>query len=404
MQRFVARQPIFDLKMNVYAYELLFRSSLDNFFDRNMDSDSATSHVIADSFLLFGIESLAEGHKTFINFTRNVLVNNYAALLPKSCVVIEILENIEPDDEVMTACQTLKDKGYTIALDDFVSEPKYAPLLDLADIVKVDFMISPLEERQRLAETLIPRGIKMLAEKVETREECEQARDMGYSYFQGYFFSKPVIIAQGDIPSDKTNMLRLLKEVNEPDIDFGRLADMIRAEVSLSYKVLRLVNSAAFGLRSKINDLHRALGFIGESGIRKWISLLAMTNMAGDKPSELVVISLVRARFFELLALKSRLKNRSSDFFIMGLFSQLEALVGRPLEELLSDIPLPTDVMEALLGKGRLNMVLRLADALEQGDWNRLSKLAAGLGIDEEPLAANYLEALQWPRRIMAGD
>ena len=301
MEQFIARQPILDSNMKLFGYELLFRNSLDNYFS-GVDEDEATSRVIAGSTMLFGLESLLGNGKGFINFTKKALLRDYASVLPTKHIVVEILENVAPDAEVIDACRRLKKAGYLLALDDFVYDAQYDELLNMADIVKVDFLVSDVSERKRLAGAIGPRGVKMLAEKVETQEEFEQAREMGYHYFQGYFFSKPVIISKKDVPGFKINQLRMLQKVNEEEIDFDGLSDLIQADMSMVYKVLRLTNSAAFGLRNEVTSIRQALGFLGEKGIRKWASILLVAGLAQDKAQELVVSSLVRARFCELLS------------------------------------------------------------------------------------------------------
>jgi len=401
MENFVARQPIFDIHQKVYAYELLFRSGLENYFGA-VDGDQATSQVIVNSFLLFGIEELTSGAKAFINFTKSTLVKEYALILPREYLVIEVLENVEPDEEILGVCRKLKEGGFLLALDDFVYAPKYQPLLDLADIVKVDFLISDQDERTRLAATLIPRGIKLLAEKVETVDEFQEAVRLGYSFFQGYFFSKPVIVSRKDIPGYKLNLLRLLKEANQPDIDFDILTDMIQSELTISFKLLKLVNSSAYSPRSKITTIKHALTYMGENDFRKWASLLTLTGIADDKPAELVVSSLVRAKFAEALAELSNQAHRASDFFLMGLFSQLDAIVGRPLKEILAEIPLADDVAEAILGQGGLKNFFKLVVAFEKGQWSALPGLAAALGLDEARIPQAYYQALQWPQQLLA--
>jgi EAL and modified HD-GYP domain-containing signal transduction protein len=401
MERFVARQPIFDARGRVFAYELLFRSSLNNYFTA-VDGNRATSEVIVDSFLVVGLDQMTGGKKAFINFTRETLIRDFALLLPREAVVVEILETVEPDAQVLDACRKLKKKGYTLALDDFVYDPRFEPLVELADVIKVDFLQSSAEERRRMTEAFIPKGIRMLAEKVETREDHRQAKDLGYSLFQGYFFSRPEVVAQKDVPANKINMLRILQEVHRAEMDFVRLAAEIQNEVSLSYKLLRLVNSAAFGLRGKVDTIQRALGFLGENGVRQWTSLLAMAGMAGDKPEELVVASLVRAKFCETLAPDLGLAERSVDLFLMGLFSHLEAMLGLPLATALADIPLSADIREALITrKGRLAGLLRIVNAYEHADWAALHALATRIHLPENTLAEAYLEAIQWPSKVL---
>ncbi|MEW6263176.1 MAG: HDOD domain-containing protein [Thermodesulfobacteriota bacterium] len=400
IQHFVARQPIFDRKQKVYAYELLFRSGLDNFF-AHADGDEASSRVITDSFLLFGLEEVTGGAKAFINFTRGLLVKEYALSLPKRFAVVEILETVEPDSEVIEACRRLKANGYELALDDFVYAPSYKPLLELTDIVKVDFLHSPEEEVKKLAKTLLPKGIKLLAEKVETRGDFERALALGYIYFQGYFFSRPVIISRKAIPVFKLQLLRLLREINRPDIDFKMLAKTIEAEVSISLKLLKFINAAAFGLRRKVASILQALTLLGEKEVRNWASLLTLSGLATDKPAELVVTSLLRAKLAESVAGAAGLAQRSADLFLLGLFSLLDAMVDRPMEEILADIPLADDIKDALLGRpNRLRLILDLVLAFEKGAWSALSEMAAQLQIKEESLPPAYAEAMKWLQEI----
>ncbi len=301
MEHFIARQPIFDTKGRVYAYELLFRSGLHNYFDCD-DADHAAASVIANSNLLFNLDEMTGGTKAFINCTHTVLVKDLMTTLPRQQAVVEVLEDVEPDDKIIEACRRLKSLGYTLALDDFVYHENFEPLLELADIIKVDFLLSDVDEQERLAKTMIPRGIKMLAEKVETHEVYEHAKQMGYQLFQGYFFAKPVIISRKDIPTNKVQFLRILKDIHAQEVDFKKLALTIQSEVSLSYKLLKLINSAAFALRHKVTSILQALSLLGLREIRSWVSLLSIASMADDKPAELVVSSLIRARLCEQLA------------------------------------------------------------------------------------------------------
>lgn len=395
MEQFIARQPIFDGNMSVFGYELLFRDGVENCFS-GIDEDQATSQVIAGSALLFGMESLLGTGKGFINFTRKALLLDYASVLPKKQIVVEILENVEPDAEVMEACRRLKKKGYILALDDFVYDANFDDLLKMADIVKVDFFVSDVDERRRMAEAFIPRGIKMLAEKVETQEEFKQALEMGYSYFQGYFFSKPVIVSKKDVPGFKINQLRMLQMINQEDMDFQGLSELIQNEMSMSYKLLKVVNSAAFGLQNKVTSIKQGLNMLGEKGIRKWASILLMSGLGEDKPQELVLSSLVRAKFCELLTCVPGWRNRGPALFLVGLFSRLDVILGRPLPELLSELPLNKEISDGILGKGELCVTINLIEALERGQWPEINRLSKTLEIEESVLQDIYLKAVQW--------
>lgn len=398
MEQFIARQPIFNRRREVFGYELLFRNSLENYFDFP-DQDEAASQVIANSFLLFGIEELTCRTRAFLNVTRKVLVENWLTILPSHCSVIEILEQVEPDPEVLTACKRLKSLGFHIALDDYFLRPGFDALLDLVDIVKVDFLASDSRERRTIAESLLPRGIQMLAEKVETEEDFRQGETLGYSLFQGYFFEKPQILTRRDIPTSKIHFLRLIQEVHQTEMDFQSLSLIIRQEVGIAYKLLKIVNSAAFGMRQKIETIERALAMLGEFEIRKWVSMLALSSMSSDKPAELITCSLIRARTCELLAQPLGLGRRCSDLFLLGLFSLLDAIMDHPLPELLTDIPLAPDVMAALMGEAEgLRPILDLTIGLERGDWAQIDALVSTLGLRSEQLQELNLQAFAWSR------
>ena len=402
MDRFVARQPIFDESLKVWAYELLFRSSPENFFVET-DGDEATSRVIANSFLLFGIDAIAEDGRAFINFTRNLLIKDYAIALPRERVVVEVLETVEPDEEVVAACRKLKKHGFVLALDDFVADSALEPLVDLADIVKVDFMLTDAASQRRLASQLLPRGVRLLAEKIETHEQLHLAKDMGYTLFQGFFFSKPVIISRKEIPGNKLHYLRILKELGKSQVDLKNLARTISQDVSISYKLLRYVNSTAMGLRQQVTSIERAVYLLGEQGSRRWISLAVLTGLGEDRTPELVKTSLIRAKFAELLGVACGREDRRSDYFLMGLFSLVDALLGRPMAEILEELPLAEDVRAGLLGEENLmRAVLDLIAAYEQGDWRSFARRIEALGIDDSEIPAHYCDAVQCQNDLLA--
>jgi len=396
LEIFIARQPIFDRQQQVYAYELLFRSSLENFFN-HPDLDQASSKVALDSFFILGIDTITGGRKAFINVTREILVNGYVALLPRETAVVEVLEMVEPDPEVLAACRKLKRAGYTIALDDFVDHEKYRPLVELADIIKVDFLSTEKTEQKALVDRYAPRGIHLVAEKVETREVLQEAMQMGYTYFQGYFFSKPTIISAKEVPGFKLNYLRILQEINRPRLDYEKLEEIMKTEMSLSYKLLRYINSAFFGWRVEIRSIKHALVMLGESDFKRWASFISLSNMGKDKPNELVFQAIMRGRCLELLAPLVRLSERAQDLFLMGIFSLIDAIVDRPLSDILADMPIAEDVKAALLGeKGPLREIYELMFSYEQGNWTQFSELAIQKRIDENEIPPLYRKALEW--------
>jgi EAL and modified HD-GYP domain-containing signal transduction protein len=392
----VARQPILDRSGRTFGYELLFRSGATEAFD-GADGDQASLSVLDTSFLTLGIESITGGRRAFVNFTRHTLVNGYATILPRSLIVVEILENVPPDEEVLRACRLLKEAGHMIALDDFVLGAAGQPFVEVVDIVKVDFTLSGPRERVLLAEQLRPLGVKLLAEKVETQEDFTQGLDAGYTYFQGYFFSRPVLVSGKSLPAQKLVLLQLLREVNRPETDLNGIEALVRREVSLTYKLLAYLNSAAFGFRRPIRTVRHALAMLGEAGMRKWVSVIALSGLAGDQPFELVVSSVVRARFAESLSSAAGLADRADDAFLMGLFSLIDALVGRPLAEILDTLPLGDDIRLALLGDASpLRRVLDLVLAYERASWDAVAGLASELGLAESAVADLYVQALEW--------
>jgi c-di-GMP-related signal transduction protein len=396
LEVFVARQPIFNRSEQVYAYELLFRSSWSNYF-QSTESDLASMKVIANSFFLLGIEAITRGKRAFVNFTRDTLIQGYAALLPKEQLVVELVESVEPDPTVMAACETLKKAGYLLALDNFFHKNTLSPLIPLADFIKVDFQATSSKQRKLLADAFVPRGINLIAAKVESDGEFAEAISFGYSYMQGYFFCRPVIVSGSDVPGTKVNYLRLLEQINQPQLDFDQIDGIIRREVSLSYKLLRYINSVAFGVRREVTTVRQALLLLGEMGIKKWFSVIILSDMGMDKPSEVVVTSVARARFCEFLAERGPLRERRNDAFLMGLFSLMDVIVGRPLAEVLADLPVAADLKAALLGEqNALREIFETVTAYENGDWDHVAATTARLKLGEQELPEMYRRAVEW--------
>lgn len=397
MEVFVARQPIMDKRQKVYGYELLFRQSLDNYFQPT-NGDQATAGVIDTSFSLIGIENLTEGKRAFINFTENLLREDFATLLPKEAVVIEVLEQVRPEPDIIAACLRLKQLGYLLALDDFVFSPGYNPLIQLADIIKVDFLQLKTVEQRAAVLKYGNEHIKFLAEKVETREDYEVARKLGYTYFQGYFFSKPIIFQTHDIPTSKWNNFLILKEVNQVEPDFNRIESLIQRDVSFTYRLLKFINSAAFGLNIRIKSLKHALVMIGISELRKWVSLYALRGLGKDKPNYLMVQSVMRAKFCELIAERIGLSEKSSDLFLLGMLSMIDAFIDRPMNEIIAELPLDDKLKSALLRSGQTfyDYILELVIIYEKGEWEQLNKFTRLIKLDEASLPKIYQESLRY--------
>ncbi len=399
----VARQPILGRHEELYAHELLYRSSRRNAFD-GTEASVATSRLINNTFLTIGIEKLSSGKRVFINFDRQLLVNGYAELMPNELVVVEILETVTPDAEVIEACRKLKSKNFLLALDDFAGDSAFEPLIEMSDIIKVDFLLTSEEQQEEIAQRYGHNKIRLLAEKVESRQEFERARRIGYKYFQGYFFSKPLLVAGKEVPGFKLNYLRVLKETSAPELDFNKLEDILLHEPSLVHKLLRFINSAQFGWDRKIESIRHALTLLGEKEIRKWVSLVAMSNLASDKPLKLVTDAVVRGRFLEILASQLGLGHRKQELFLLGMFSLLDAVLDQPMEKIVSEVLLPDDVQDVLLGRTvrtqYLTEALALARGYEGADWPVIERMAAAIEVPLEMVARSYATSVAWTDAI----
>ena len=403
MEVFVARQPIFDRQRQLYGYELLYRSKpAGNQFD-GTEASTATKQVIS-TLLSIGLDNILCGKKAFLNFNQDLLSDGLYLSLPRQATVIEILESVEPNSNVLALCRSIHEQGYTIALDDFVASPQFEPLTHLAQLIKVDVRVTSKPEQERLLRTYQPRGIALLAEKVETYEEFEWTRTAGYDYFQGYFFARPSVIQSQHVPATKLNCLRVLSELQKPDLDFKRLEALIRGDVGLTYKLLRYVNSALFGRRGEIESIERALIIVGSDDIRRWVALATLPMLATDKPGELITLSIVRARFCERLIQLAGIMQQN-EAFLMGMFSLLDALIDQPLDEALLSLSLGPDITQALLGTAPVDDVLakifRLTHRYEQGDWDEVEKLAQKCGFPGSLAGNAYVEAALWAERML---
>ena len=392
----MARQPIFDKKKKIYGYELLFRGGMSNFFP-DIDGDTATSKLLANSFFTIGIEKIIGLKVAFINFTQDLLLKQVPLMFPREKVVVEILEDVEPEENVINVCKKIAREGYGIALDDFFYKAKLAPLIALSHIIKIDFRSTSSEEIVSYVEKLSQYNVKLLAEKVETYEEFKMALEIGFDYFQGYFFSKPEIIKGRDIPSSRMNLIEIMAEVNKEDFEFHELEKIIARDVGISYKLLRYINSVYFGRLSTISSIKQAIVLLGEKGIRRFLSLIVMAKLASEKPDELIRTSIIRARFCEQIGKISGSKAGSSEFFILGLFSLIDAILDDSMENLMQKLPLSENIKEALIyKKGEMEDFLNLAIYYEMGNWEMVSETAGKLNLNEEKLPPFFMEALTW--------
>lgn len=410
MDYFLARQPIFRKDLSVYAYELLFRSnprenicnldsgnSIPNIVSYDL-GDQATSKVLINTYLASDFESFSRGKKVFINFTKNLLMDESPMIFPNTTLVVEILENLEIDSDLIEKCRSLKKNGYTLALDDYVHKrDKNNHLLNLVDILKVDFMDNSKRDIMKIASIYRNSPIKLLAEKVESDEIFHFALDAGFQYFQGYFFSKPTMLSGKSLHSDNESFLLILNELYRPDPDFNKISNIIQMDVSLSYKLLRLVNSAAYYKASEIKSIKQATVMLGIKKLKNWTLLLMLVDAGKNKPEELVRLSIIRGSLLESISKHTPYRDMSSEFFLMGLFSMIETIMDSPIEELLKDLPLSDMVKEALMGKNNpYRKIFNIVMHYERGEFEQVFKLVSEMNIPLKVLSRYYKESIDF--------
>lgn len=388
---FLARQPIFDKNIQVFGYELLFRDS-DTNAANVQDNDIATQNTLINALVEFGLNDLIGSYKGFINLGPQHIFGDFPFTEYRDRLVLEILESIPIDASLVRAATKLKSLGYTIALDDVFVRPETELLFPIVDIVKVDLSLIPADDLARQIAILrkYP-NVKVLAEKVETQDTYKQCRDLGCEYFQGYFFARPKVVAGKRIPEGRVAVLRLIAELQNPNVSVAEIERLIKQDASLSYKLLKYINSAMTGVAQRISNVRQAITLLGLSRIRVLATMLGMAH-GNDKPHELLVSALVRARTCELVATRLRLSEPSS-LFVVGLFSLLDAMLDQPLDLLMKQLPLAEPIRQAILShQGDMGQILTQVIAFERGDWNSLGNDPSILRRTREA----YMEGLRW--------
>nr|WP_296747882.1 HDOD domain-containing protein [Thioalkalivibrio sp.] len=394
---FIGRQPIYDRDMRTQAFELLFRAK-DEGQAVFVDGDAATSEVIHSSLMDIGLQRLVGNKTAFVNLTRSFLTNGSAFVFPKDRVVLEVLEDIEIDDEVIAGVRALTESGYSVALDDYVYDRSHAPLLHLAKIVKIDLTRLTQVELHEHVRELRQYDVQLLAEKVETQEQYLSCLGLGFEYFQGYYLSRPVVVQGQRLPTSRLAVIELVNKLYRANVDLRELEAHISRDVSLSYHLLRFINSAFYGLSRPVESIRRAVVYLGQNAIRNWITIMALRAM-DDQHSDLLVTALVRGRMAQRLAEECRLAH-SDSFFTVGIFSILEKMLHLPMDELLQELPLTEDVNAALLQReGPMGDALTCAIAFE---FDSASETRQFRGLDDERTGQIYLEAVAWAHDIEA--
>ena len=392
----MGRQPIFDRELRIFAYELLYRAGPRAGLPSHVSGDRATTEVLLNAFTEFGLERLLGRARGCVNLTESYLLGEQPLPFGPERIILEVLEDVPVTPRLIDAVRQLRTDGFTIALDDYQYRPEHDPLVRLADIVKLDLMaLSPDQLAEHVA-VLKRFGVKLVAERVETMEEYERCLSLGFDFFQGYFLSRPQVVSTQKLPTNRLAVLNLLAVLNDTSADNDDLADAINADMSVSYRVLKLINSALFTLTRTVDSVHQAVALLGRRKLATWASMLALSSM-DDRPSELLRIAMTRAKMCELLAEECGLRPQES-FFTVGLFSALDLLMERPLCKLIEPLPLREDIVAALLHReGILGEALTCVLAYEVANWD--SANFAGMSV--EAIAVANIEAVTWANAVI---
>lgn len=396
---FIGRQAIYDKQLKVSAYELLSRSNSEHnkAFVGEHNANHATTIVMLNALTEIGLQQLVGEHPAFVNLTYDFLIGEGAIPNLQNQLVLEILEDVEVTDELVIAVQKLSNSGYMIALDDFIYHEKMLPLVKIADIIKIDILQLNEQGIRDHVKKLRQFNVRLLAEKVETSEEYELCKELGFDYFQGYFFCKPKIVEGQRAPANRITIINLLAKLQDPEVRIEELEELISHDLALAYRLLKYINSAAFALRRKIDSVHHAIVMLGLNTIRSLANLMLMSNI-NDKPPELFVLAIIRARMCEELALHIN-KKRKDTFFTAGLFSVIDALMDSTMEDVISQLPLSSDLNEALLEqKGIIGEALKCCIAFERADWSNVQFQ----NLEEKIIQKAYFDAVIWSNEATA--
>lgn len=402
MTFYAARQPILNREKELTGYELLFRDGVDNAFP-TVSGDEATSRLIEGSQFAFGLEELTNNQPAHINFTLETLAKGYATMMSPEQVVVEIIEDQQPGKRLLALVKDLKEKGYTIALDNYVHQNVWRHFYPFVDLIKVNFLTTSLEQITQIKAELVKHPqIKLVAEKVESHEQFQQALELGFSYFQGFFFSKPEMVQSKALPPSELTLAELLYETSTSDMDLAKITQIFERDVNLSYKLLRYSNSAMFKRRAEVATIKQALVVLGANEIKKLLSLLFAAQVSGDKPTELMRMSLTRARFAELLA-ESEGNKDSGKAFLTGMMSLLDAILNQTMSEVIERLPLTNDIKAALSGEqGKLDDYMTLIRYYEKADWQGANEVLEKLQLDSSQVPDLYHEAINWANEQMS--
>ncbi len=393
---YIARQAIMDRKSKTIGYELLFRDSTDNSFPE-IDKDIASSKLIIQNHLLGDIEAISLGKKAFINFTEQCLNNKFPLLFDPKSIVIELVGFDTNTERLVKMVKYYHQRGYQLALTEYDTDPQWDVLFPYLKYIKVDIEKINPKRLFVVTERMKPYDIKLVAEKVETNLQLLSLVEVGFNYYQGYFYHEPEIIEGQTLAPMKTQMLRLMNETFKSPLDFNAIAEVISHDVQLSVGLLKMVNNVATGTRVEITSLKQAAAYLGEEKLRQFVSILALSKLTSDKTEEAAKQALITAKLMDSIATKGSFREVQEFAFITGLLSSIEVLLGQPMEEVMKHMPLAKPIELALLGKeGLLGELLGIATNYILGNCDRINDVMANYDIEPDFIQREFVEASKW--------
>ena len=402
---FIARQPIFRRNLQVHGFELVYRAG-DEETPRDVEQSISTSRAIANAFLKIGADRLLSNKPAFITFDESMLAQGLAGLLPLRSVVVEVPAIISPSDDIIQACNSLKQQGFQLSVVSGPDPRATERWLPMADMVRINFEGEASSQVAQLAHRYKTGNRTLIASAVNTEEDFQTATTQGFDLFQGQFLARPTVVKGHAIAHRQMTLVRILSEVSKAEIDLDEIEKLIRQEVSLTYQLLRYMNSAAFSWRTTIKSVKHAIALLGEEDLRKWTCLLLVAGLSSGRPPAILVKSLAWARFGELLAPRMRMGHRKASAFLLGLFANLDSILKCPMKDAIEVLNLENDLADALLdrdsGDNRLRYLLALIRAYDSGDWVRMVSLAEYLNLGLENIARDYVRAVEWAEAVAA--
>jgi EAL and modified HD-GYP domain-containing signal transduction protein len=400
MFAFIARQPILDRNKEVFAYELFFRDGKNNCYP-DVERDEATSKLIAKNYQTLRLDDISCSKKSFINFQSETLINGLPASLDRDNVVVELIAGKSDVSSLLNMCKHVKNMGYKVALEDCDLKPKWNEFLPFVDMLKVNTNHENIDSLAKNVDRFIDANVRLIAEKVDTQDSFNIYRDMGFDYFQGYFFARPESVSNENLPTSKLKLVELIGASSSESFDIENINSVVEYDAGLSYMLLRFINNPSVNKRYKITSLRHALNYMGEVEIKKFIALLALANLSDNKPLELLHLSLVRAKFCDLLGNEKNIGSNPPTAFLVGLFSMLDAILDQKMEVLVKKLPIVDEVKEALCGEqNNLFLYLALVKAFESGNWLKVIRISKILEIEQKLLHSLFNEAILWGNSV----